>query len=50
MPIISVEIKKIIDERETQKNKDKKEKKGDASYSERVRGKWFYCVFKLGFL
>ena len=50
MPIIGVEIMKIIDERETQKNKDKKEKKGDASYSERVRGKWFYCAFKLGFL
>ena len=50
MPVISVEIMKIIDERETQKSKDKKEKKGDASYSERVRGKWFYCAFKLGFL
>ena len=24
--------------------------KGNGSYSERVRAKWFCCVFKLGFL
>ena len=24
--------------------------KGDRSYSERVRSKWFCCAFKLGFL
>ena len=50
---------KIIDERETQKNKKKKERKketkteknkGDKSYSERVRAKLFCCVFNLGFL
>ena len=48
----------IIDERETHthtqkktdKNKDRKEQQGGASYSERVRAKWFYCAFKLGFL
>ena len=41
---------KIIDERETQKKKTKTEKnKGDKSYSERVRAKWFCCAFKLGF-
>ena len=45
------EIMKIIDERETQKKKTKTEKnKGDKSYSERVRAKWFCCAFKLGFL
>ena len=42
---------KIIDERKTQKNKTKTEKnKGDQSYSEMVRTKWFCCEFKLGFL
>ena len=40
---------KIIDERETQKKK-RKQKKGDGSYSERVRDKWFCWAFKLGFL
>ena len=55
MSIISVEIKKTIDERETQKTaKEKQTKteksKGNRSYSERVRAKWFYCAFKLGFL
>ena len=42
MPIISVEIMKIIDERETQKKKQthrKKRKRGDESYSERVIAK-----------
>ena len=45
---------KITDEREMQKkkkkNKDRKEKGGNRSYSERVRAKWFSCAFKLGFL
>ena len=54
MPIISVEIMKIIDEREMQKTaKEKQTKtersKGNKSYSERVRGKCFCCAFKLGF-
>ena len=42
-------IMKIIDERERQQ-KAKKGTKGDASYSESVRAKWFCCGFKLGFL
>ena len=55
MPIISVEIMKTIDEREMQKTtKEKQTKtersKGNRSYSERVRAKWFFCAFKLGFL
>ena len=50
---------KIIDERETQKksktkqtNKERQQRtKGDRSYSERVRAKWFCCAFnKSGFL
>ena len=43
MPIISVEIMKIIDERETQKKQKqtdrKKRTRGDESYSERVIAK-----------
>ena len=43
---------KILDERETQKkkNKDRKKQGGGRSCSERVRAKWFCCAFKLGFL
>ena len=46
------EIMKIIDKREMKKKqKTKTEKdKGDRSYSGRVRAKWFFCAFKLGFL
>ena len=55
MPIISKEIMKTIDERELQKTtKEKQTKtersKGNRSYSERVRAKWFCCAFKLSFL
>ena len=55
MPIISVEIMKTIDEGELQKaTKEKQTKtersKGNRSYSERVRAKWFFCAFKLGLL
>ena len=55
MPIISIEIMKTIDERETQKTTKEKQTKpeksnGNRSYSERVRAKWFCCAFKLGFL
>ena len=55
MLIISVEIMKTIDEREMQKTtKEKQTKtersKGNRSYSERMRAKWFCCAFKLGFL
>ena len=41
---------KIKDERESEKSKDRKKWRGDASYSERVRAKWFSCAFKLGFI
>ena len=55
MSIISIEITKTIDEREMQKTtKEKQTKtdrsKGNRSYSERVRAKWFCSAFKLGFL
>ena len=44
-------IIKTIDERETQKQKQqKKQNKGDGSYSERVRDKSFCWAYKLGFL
>ena len=44
-----------IDERELQKitkekQTDTERSKGNRSYSERVRDKWFCCAFKLGFL
>ena len=55
MPITSVETMKTKDERELPKTaKEKQTKtekgKGNRSYSERVRAKWFCCAFKLGFL
>ena len=55
MPIISEEIMKTIDEREIQtttkeKQTETERSKGNRSYSERVRAKWFCCAFKLGFL
>ena len=44
-------IIKTIDERETQKQKQqKKQNKGDGSYSKRVRDKSFCWSYKLGFL
>ena len=49
MPIISVEIMKIIDERETHRMKQKKKNKGCGSYSERVRGKWFCWALSQAF-
>ena len=37
--------------KEKRRKKTKTEKnKGDKSYSERVRAKWFCCAFKLSFL
>ena len=48
-------MKKILDEREMQNKQTNKQKrqreqnKGDRSYSETVRAKWFCCAFKLGF-
>ena len=47
---------KVVDKRETQKitttkKQAKTEKsKGNRSYSDRVRAKWFCCAFKLDFL
>ena len=46
---------RIIDEREMEKTTKEKQKKterskGNRSYSERVRAKWFCCAFKLCFL
>ena len=54
MPIISIEIMKTINERETQKRIKEKQTKSDESkesrsYSERVRAKWICCALKLGF-
>ena len=55
MLMIRIGIMKTIDEREMQKTtKEKQTKtersKGNRSYTERVRAKWFCCTFKLGFL
>ena len=62
MTITSAETTKTIDEREMQKNKKNKKNKtkekqtkterskGNRSYSERVRAKWFCWAFKLDFL
>ena len=55
MSIISVEIMKTIDQREMQKTTIEKQanterSKGDRSYSQRVRVKWYCYAFKLGFL
>ena len=55
MLIISVEIIRTIDEKELQETTKEKQikterSKGNRSYSERVRTKWFCCAFKLGFL
>ena len=32
------------------KSKDRNKQRGDSSYNEYARAKWFCCVFKLGFL
>ena len=55
MSIISVEIMKTIDQREMQKTTIEKQanterSKGNRSYSQRVRVKWYCYAFKLGFL
>ena len=55
MPIIidenkNSEIMKIKDESEKEKNKDKKKQRVDASHSESVRAKCFFCAFKLDFI
>ena len=41
---------KVIDERERQQNKGRKEQRYDVSYSESVRAISFCSEFKLGFL
>ena len=46
---------KTVDKREMQKTTQEKQtktdrSKGNRSYSERVRAKWFCCAFKLRFL
>ena len=46
------EIAKIIDEREIQKKQTNKQiktekSKGERSYSQKVRAKWFMCAFKI---
>ena len=41
---------KIIDGTEKQKNKDRKEQRGNGRYSEIMRAKWFFCALKLGYL
>ena len=53
MPIISVmktienrELKKTTKEKQTKAERSK----GNKSYTERMRAKWFCCAFKLGFL
>ena len=55
MLIISAEIMRTVDEREMQKTTKEKQRKterskGNRSYIERVRVKWFCCAFKLDFL
>ena len=53
VPIVSIDIIKTIDETElekTTKEKQRQKSKGNRIYSERVRGKWFCCACKLGFL
>ena len=50
MPIVSVEIMKIIDEREMQKTPKEKQRQKGASGTEAIVMNWFCCEFKLGFL
>ena len=46
MSILSVEKMKIIHARETSQKKKTVKNKGDESYKESVRVKWFCCAFK----
>ena len=55
MARISVEVIKTIDERQIKKTTKGKQRKterskGNKSYSERAKAKWFFHAFKLGFL
>ena len=44
--IVEREIQTTTKEKQTETERSK----GNRSYSERVRAKWFCCAFKLGFL
>ena len=44
------ENKRWKKKKKTTINKDGNEQRGDTSYSENVRAKWFCCTFKLAFL
>ena len=55
MPIISVRDNENNRWKRKKKHKKNKQRQKttrgeDRSYSERVRAKWFYCAFKLGFI
>ena len=50
MPIISVGDNENNRWKRNANKKDKDRKKGDKSYSKRVRANCFCCTFKLGFL
>ena len=54
MPIISVRDNENNSWKKNAKKKPKQTKteknKGNGSYSERMKAKWFCCAFKLGFL
>ena len=60
MPIINVrhtgnnrskkKTKKTKQKKQKQRQKEEKKKRSGASYNENVRGKWFRCAFKLGFV
>ena len=50
MPMISVRGNENNRWKRKARNKDKTGRRGDASYSESVRAKWFCFVFMLGFL
>ena len=39
----------IIDERESQKKKDRKEQRGNTNYNEPVRAKWLFLYVKVRF-
>ena len=57
MPIINIadnEInrwkRKAKTKKQKKQKKDRKKQRSGLRYSERVRTKWFCCVFKLGFI
>ena len=44
------QIKRKTNKQTNNKKRNTEEEKGDRSYSETVKAKWFCCTFKLGFL